>query len=210
MEKDFVVDCADVAGVSNQTSENGSSVVCSFNHGDDLDRIVFSDRGSFEDGNGKVYHKVVMAFACDMKKIGDNIPVTNPYLVNRKSASGFVDHYIRLNDVLYHRLLKHSNKTGLEDTGWTGVIEGRVKVRDDCTTVLDLSDYGELVKPSVPFNFAKHISFIEASVTGVGFVKPRWFHKRKTYFKEDNGTAEMVYECFDNNEIDQLDISAKE
>ena len=140
-----------------------------------LDRIVFRDNGIFTNKVGQKYHAVDFAYACD-QKTADDKPMGNPYLMStkRKDASGKskTSHTYYLSDEIYGRLMDMSNKSGCENTKWSGVIDARVvyptqrdgksKVSVDLTRAA--AARGDIEIPSEPFNEAKHDSFIKSSL----------------------------------------------
>lgn len=140
-----------------------------------LDRIVFRDMGAYEK-NGQRFHKIEFAHACDEKVVGDDKPMSNPYLVNTnmngKDGKSWKNHAVYLSDSLYKTLMRYTNKDGLENSRWTGVLDARVTYpvsrsgpgKASVNLTRDAEREGKLGKPDVPFDEAKHDAFIKASL----------------------------------------------
>lgn len=144
-----------------------------------LDRVVFADKGIFTNKDGRKYHAVDFAYACDQK--GDNDkPIANPYLMSAKKkdldGTSRIVHTYYLSDDIYYRLNAYANKDGIGDTSrWSGVINAKVSyptIRNgkskrsvDLTTAA--LNRGEIERPDVPFDEEKHNRFVKKSLAVV-------------------------------------------
>lgn len=148
----------------------------SYQKEENLDRIVFQDRGVEPGRDGKPYHRIDFAYACDQKTFGEDPNMTNPYLMSSKRK--YMDktmettHSYYLSDGVYSRLMSFANTEGLDNSKWTGVIAARVtyptsrngKQKVSVNLTNEAEQKGQIVTPAVPFDEAKHDKFIKRSM----------------------------------------------
>lgn len=146
---------------------------------DYLDRIVFEDKGPARGRDGKSYHKVDFAYACDQKTFGKDENMPNPYLLDAKQKGKdgklFTTHSYYLSDSIYRRLMNYANTTGLGASKWTGVIAAEVTYptervgqmkRSVNLTEKAVQDV-KIATPAQPFDEKAHDKFVKRSMAAM-------------------------------------------
>ena len=141
----------------------------------DLTRLLVKDHGMQKNQEGKLYHKVDFAYACDQMKAGIDKLVTDPYLSTTKvkmpDGDTRTSHSMYLSDDVYDRLQSVLNKDGCDGKDWDGVFLGETKIYKGKATP-DLTkaafDAGKLQKPAAGFNATRHGLYVKTSQEEVG------------------------------------------
>lgn len=138
-----------------------------------LKRIAIMDKGTVKFNNGETRHVVTPVYACDLKVMGKDEQMPNPYVLANKEKNGKTNHDLYLPAKLYEKLKSCLNTENCEGTRWAGVVEAKIgyitnRNSSGKRASLDLTSEAFkkqwVIAPKEPFNPAAHDSFVKESL----------------------------------------------